>query len=127
MAESNTWEKREDLGNAREALEEFKGRMNIEVRKQERIDMVKERDFRRGELLGKYTAKLLYRWDDKKFEKEYLIKLEKNWRRWKNNRQIDKNKHLKSIEEKMEEENEKRSKRNGRTAHFFRGEILKEG
>ena len=30
------------------------------------------------ELLGKYTAKLLYKWDDKKFEDEYLKKLEKN-------------------------------------------------
>ena len=56
-----------------------------------------------------------------------MIKLEKNWRRWKNDRQIDENKHLKSIEEKMEEENEKRSKRDGRTAHFSRGEILKGG
>ena len=38
------------------------------------------------ELPEKYTAKLLYRWDDQKFEEEYLNKLEKNWRRWKNNR-----------------------------------------
>ena len=38
------------------------------------------------ELLGKYMAKLLYGWDDQKFEGEYLNKLEKNWRRWKNNR-----------------------------------------
>jgi len=29
------------------------------------------------ELPGKYTAKLLYGWDDKEFEKEYLKKLEK--------------------------------------------------
>jgi len=28
------------------------------------------------ELLGKYMAKLLYGWDDKKFEEEYLEKLE---------------------------------------------------
>jgi len=62
MAESDTWEKREDLGNAREVLEEFERRMNVEVRKQERINMAEERDFRRGELLGKYTAKLLYGW-----------------------------------------------------------------
>jgi len=59
------------------------------------------------ELPGKYMAKLLYRWNDRKFENEYLQKLEKNWRWWKNDRQIDKNKHLKSIKEKMEEENEK--------------------
>jgi len=29
------------------------------------------------ELLGKYTAKLLYGWDNRKFEEEYLNKLEK--------------------------------------------------
>ena len=57
--------------------------MNIEVRRQEKIDMVEERDFRRETLLGKYMAKLLYGWDDGKFEAEYLRKLERNWRRWK--------------------------------------------
>jgi len=71
------------LKNAEKALEEFKGRMNVEVRRQERIDMAEERDFRRGELPGKFTAKMLYRWDDGKFEEEYLKKLERNWRRWK--------------------------------------------
>jgi len=30
------------------------------------------------ELLGKYIEKLLYGWDDKKFEEEYLRKLERN-------------------------------------------------
>jgi len=33
------------------------------------------------ELLGKYMAKLLYGWDDQKFEEEYLSKLEKNWKK----------------------------------------------
>ena len=33
MAEHNIWERREDLENAKEALEEFKGRMNVEVRR----------------------------------------------------------------------------------------------
>ena len=36
------------------------------------------------ELLEKYMAKLLYRWNNRKFEKEYLKKLKKNWRWWKN-------------------------------------------
>ena len=39
------------------------------------------------ELPGKYTAKVLYGWDDKKFKEEYLNKLEENWRRWKNDRE----------------------------------------
>ena len=60
-------------------LEEFEGRMNTEVRRQEKLDMAEEKDFRRGELLGKFTAKMLYKWDDEKFEEEYLRKLERNW------------------------------------------------
>jgi len=71
------------LKNAEEALKEFKGRMSVEVRRQEKIDMVEERDFRRGELLGRFTVKMLYGWDDRKFKEEYLKKLERNWGRWK--------------------------------------------
>jgi len=51
--------KRKNLGNAREVLEEFEGRMNVEVRRQEKLDMMEEKNFRRGELPGKYMAKIL--------------------------------------------------------------------
>jgi len=60
-------------------LEEFERRMNVEVRRQEKLDMAEERDFRREELLEKFMAKILYGWDDGKFEEEYLKKLERNW------------------------------------------------
>ena len=40
--------------------------------------MIEEKDFKRGELPGKYMAKMLYRWNDRKFEEEYLRKLERN-------------------------------------------------
>jgi len=50
-----------------------------EVRRQEKLDMSEEKDFRRGELPGKFTAKILYEWDDRKFEEEYLRKLGRNW------------------------------------------------
>jgi len=76
--EHDIWEKREALGNTGEALEEFEKRMNAEVRKQEKLDMAEKRDFRRGELSGKFMAKILYRWDNGKFEEEYLRKLERN-------------------------------------------------
>jgi len=59
-AEHDTWKKKEDLGNAREALEEFEGRMNAEVKRQEKLDMAEEKDFRRRELPGKFTVKMLY-------------------------------------------------------------------
>ena len=49
--EHDTWEKREALENARETLEEFEEKINVEIRKQEKLDMAEERDFRRGELL----------------------------------------------------------------------------
>ena len=71
------------MKNAEELIEKFEERMNTEIRRQERIYMAEERNFRRGELLGKFTARMLYGWDNGKFEKEYLKKLERNWRRWK--------------------------------------------
>jgi len=45
------------------------------------LNRVKERNFRRKELSGKYMMKMLYRWDDRKFEDEYLKKLERNWQK----------------------------------------------
>jgi len=41
--------------------------------------MAEKRDFKRGELPENYMAKMLYRWDNGKFEKEYLRKLERKW------------------------------------------------
>ena len=84
-------------------------------------------EYRRMELPGKYMAKLLYGWDDRKFEEEYLKKLEKNWKKWKGDRQIDKSEHLKMIKEKMEEENKKIRRRDWKTEHFSGGGILKRG
>ena len=51
-----------------------------------RREVEEEGEYKRMELPGKYTAKMLYGWDDQKFEEEYLNKLEGNWRRWKNDR-----------------------------------------
>jgi len=68
MVEHDIWERKEDLENVREALEEFERRMNTEVRRQEKLDMAEEKDFRRGELLGKFMARMLYEWDDGKLE-----------------------------------------------------------
>jgi len=78
IVEHNLWEKKENLKNTKEVVAEFEGRMNIEVWWQEKLDIVEEKDFRRGELSEKYTVKMLYSWDDGKFEKEYLRKLERN-------------------------------------------------
>ena len=43
--------------------------------------MAEKREFRRGKLLERNMEKLLYGWNDGKFEEEYLRKLERNWQR----------------------------------------------
>ena len=110
-AEGDTWERRENLKNAEELIKEFE-RGEVVVRQQ----VEEEGEYKRMELLGKYTAKLLYGWDDWRFEKEYLSKLEKNWKKWKRDRQIDENEHLRRVEEQMEEENEKMRGRDWRVS-----------
>ena len=62
-------------------LEDFKGRMEAEIKRQEKLDRTEEQDFRREELPKKFMARMLYGWDNGKFEEKYLKKLEKNWRR----------------------------------------------
>ena len=73
-AEEDTWEKEANLGNAKEAVEEYKKEYGREGRRVEE---------EHREMPGRFTAKMLYGWDNRKFDREYLKKLEKNWRRWK--------------------------------------------
>ena len=58
--EYDSWKREEDLENAKEIVVKFEGRINAEVRRQEKLDIIEERDFRRGELLEKYMTKMLY-------------------------------------------------------------------
>jgi len=44
----------------KEVVAEFEGRLSVEVRRHENLDMMEERNLRRGELLEKYIAKILY-------------------------------------------------------------------
>jgi len=90
-------------------VEEFeKGRFEeeiwrIKIKKEKEMKLNPEaEEFRRGELLGKYMAKLLYEWNDKKFDKEYLKKLERNWNRWKNKRKEGEKEYMKKLEESLE-------------------------
>jgi len=79
-AEEDTWEKEGNLENAREVVEDYKREYEKTVR---RIREKEDRVYSRSELPGRYTAKVLYGWDDGRFEKEYLEKLERSWRKWK--------------------------------------------
>jgi len=77
--ESDIWEGRENLKNTKEAIEEYEKEywQDIEdIRRQE----IEEGTFRRGELLGWSIARKLFGWLDKRYNKEYWARLERNWR-----------------------------------------------
>jgi len=87
IAEEDTWERLENLGNAIDLVEEFEKEIGGEEIR--RVQMRKEKEkekvlnpevemFERSELPGKYIAKNLFEWDDGKFENEYLKKLERS-------------------------------------------------
>jgi len=76
MAEGDTWEREENLKNAEELIKEFEWR-EVVVRR----EVEEEGEYKRMELPGKYMAKLLYGWNDQRFEEEYLNKLEENWKK----------------------------------------------
>ena len=119
-AEENTWEGLENLKNVMEKIEEFeKGRFEEEIwrirmkkGKEMKLNLEAE-EFKRGELPGKYIVKLLYGWNDKKFDKEYLKKLERNLNRWKNDRKEKEEEYMKKLEKSLEwnKKDEQRSKR----------------
>ena len=62
----------------KEVVAMFKKRLSTEIRRQEKLEIAEKRYFMKGELSEKYIAKILYKWDDRKFGNEYLKKLEKN-------------------------------------------------
>ena len=105
MAESNTQEGRENLKNAKEAIEEFKKKYQRDME-----DVVwqecEETTFKHGELPGKFTVKMLYRWSDKRYDQEYWGRLERNWRQQKGKRPV-RRETMKTIPEEKETEEEK--------------------
>ena len=106
MAESDTWEGIENLENAKELVEEFKReyrREKTEIRKQKSY---KERnEYWRGMFPGRFTARKLYGWDNKKYDREYWNRMERNWRKWKGMKPWKQRK-MKMIEEEEKEEKE---------------------
>ena len=80
--ESDTWKGKENLDNAKEVIEKFEKeyRRDIEdIRRQKR----EEGTFRREELPKRFIVRKLFEWSDKRYNKEYQARLERNWRKWK--------------------------------------------
>ena len=49
------------MENIKNVIAELEERVNTEVKRQKKLNMVEKKDFRRRELLEKYTAKILYK------------------------------------------------------------------
>ena len=89
-----------------ELVEEFEKEYRREEEEKARQQEMAEdqRTFSR-KLPGRYTAKLLYGWSNKKYDQEYWKKMEKNWRQWKRNLFLRYNRN--SFLKRMEEEKDK--------------------
>jgi len=106
MAEKDTWESRENLKNVMKLVKEFEKKYSREEEEEVRWQEAEEdRKVFNRELPGRYTAKLLYGWDNKKYDQEYWKKIEENWRKWKRNlfSRYNRNLFLKGIEEEKNE------------------------
>jgi len=104
-AEEDTWESRENLKNAMELVKEFEKRYSREEEEEARWKEVEgDRKTFSRELPGRYMAKLLYGWGNKKYDREYWKRMEENWRQWKKNpfSRYSRNPSLKRMEEKEE-------------------------
>ena len=75
MVKEDTWEPRENLGNIQELVDRFEEKYGEGVRRIKKRNLEEDH---KEELPGRYTAKLLYRQDEKKFDKEYWRRLERN-------------------------------------------------
>jgi len=69
-AEEDTWESRENLGNAKELVEEFEREYGEEAEELRRQKLEEEEKKFSRELPREFTAKLLYRWGKKKYERK---------------------------------------------------------
>ena len=51
------------------------------LKKKKKILNLEAEVFKRNQLPGKYTVKILFEWNNRKFEDEYLKKLKRSWAR----------------------------------------------
>ena len=77
----------------------------LEEEYREGVRQIKKRNIKedcKGELPERYIAKILYRWDNKRFDREYWGKMKRNCRQWKVGR-IKRRRTLETIHERGKE------------------------
>ena len=84
IAKGDTWESRENLENAKELVEEFEREYGEEVEELRWQEQEEEKKEFSWELPREFTAKLLYGWGRKRYEREREKRWDENWSWWKN-------------------------------------------
>jgi len=69
-AEGDIWENRENLGNAKELVEDFEREYGEEAEELRRQKLKEEEKKFSQELSREFTARLLYGWGKKRYERE---------------------------------------------------------
>ena len=82
--EEDTWENRENLENVKELVEEFERIYREEVEELRQQELKEEEKEFSQELSREFTAKLLYSWGKRRYEREREKRWNKNWSQWKN-------------------------------------------
>jgi len=78
------WESRENLENAKELVEEFEREYGEEAEELRRQKLEEEEKEFSHELPREFTAKLLYGWGRRRYERERQKRWDENWNQWKN-------------------------------------------
>ena len=82
IVEKDTWEELENLGNVMKLVKKFEKKIieeeirRVQMKKQKLLNLEAEM-FKRSELPGKYTIKILCGWNNGKFKDKNLKKLER--------------------------------------------------
>ena len=72
------------MGNAKELVEDFEREYGKEVKELRRQEQEEEEKEFSCELPRKFTARILYGWGRKRYEKEREKRWDENWLQWKN-------------------------------------------
>ena len=82
--EESTWEPKENLKNSQKAITEFHKNNPSAPRRIRMTRQLFQKQFHAYENLTKtHARKSLFGWEDGKFGRDYLAKLERNWEKWK--------------------------------------------
>ena len=133
MAKEDTWESKKNLKNAMDLVNEFKREHEREEEEEVRWQENKEdKEIFSRKLLWRYMAKLMYGWENKRYEREYWKWIKENWRQWKRNlfSRYRRNLLLKKVEEERrgykegvikEEEDKKDQQRIEKDRKYLKG------